>query len=55
MGKNNGAGKGDKTRPYNKQKYDENFDRIFSGKKKVLERHAEESDELGDANNIQSK
>lgn len=28
------AGKGDKPRPVNKKKYDENFDRIFNKKKK---------------------
>jgi hypothetical protein len=28
------AGKGDKPRPINKKKYDENFDRIFNKKKK---------------------
>ena len=29
---NNMAGKGDKPRPVDKKKYDENFDRIFSKK-----------------------
>lgn len=30
------AGKGDKQRPVDKKKFDENFDRIFGKKKRVL-------------------
>ena len=41
------SGKGDKVRPYDKQKFDENFDRIFNQRKEKKDGNKTNSKQRG--------
>jgi|DEB0MinimDraft_10_1074344.scaffolds.fasta_scaffold106535_2 hypothetical protein len=41
------SGKGDKVRPYDKQKFDENFDRIFNKRKEKKDGNKTNSKQRG--------
>jgi len=41
------SGKGDKVRPYNKQKFDDNFDRIFNKRKEKKDGNKTNSKQRG--------